>query len=69
MFQLSDTELGYLVALVRQDISRHQKSIERFKPRKGQDPKEADEVLAMFRWKQNFRAMVAAKLRLMGEVL
>lgn len=55
--------LTYLAGLVRQDIRRHQKTIDRFQVRPGQDPGEAQSILAHFHDDQRFRMEAAEELR------
>lgn len=55
--------LGYLAALVRVEIRRHQRAIDEFDSRPGQDPEEAKRVLDVFLTQQRFRREVAEELR------
>jgi hypothetical protein len=55
---LSDEVIGYLTALVRQDIKKHQKSIDAFTTRPEQNEVEATEILRKFLSQQSFRVNV-----------
>jgi hypothetical protein len=57
-----EQRLNYLVGLVRREIRRHQKSIDKWEARQGQDLEEAVQVLREFTAKQLFRREVAEEL-------
>lgn len=59
---LKGDELEYLRSLVRMDIRKRQKSVERFTQREGQSDQEAQAILASFKSNVRFRMGVYATL-------
>lgn len=64
--RLTGDDIGMLVALVRQQVKKQQKAIDRFTPRAGQDPADAESLLAYFHRQQDFRRGVLRKLLVMA---
>lgn len=62
LHELGGDSINYLITLVRRDIRKHQKDVDRFTPRPEQNPVDAAEVLAKFIAGQEFRHSVLQQL-------
>ena len=64
---MNANQVHYLRGLVRVEIRRHQRGIDRFVIRPGQDPVEAAAVLDKFEQGQTFRREVLEALRVLAD--